>query len=378
MENRTRVAGGTTAAAWAAVLASAVGVLPGLCARMAGEGGWLAPLVALPAVLLLGRLLGALSREGLAATFVRLLGAAAGKVLTIIYIMWALLLGCARLRLAGRRLLFTAQREAGLWFFLPVLAVMAAWLAWGKPGAFVRAAAVFSRILTLALGAVLVLTVFQVRRENLWPIWAGDILPVLRSAVPTLGVLCVGVYAAFLWEGAPEQGWKRKTVGGCAVLAVLQLSVLGTVGAELSAALEAPFITLSKHVGVEGAFQRVESLVSALWVLGDLTLLGLLLWACRCMVQTVCPDRDGRTVALAGAGLILAGAGLLFRDAALAQRFEYSVAPMGNLVLGAAVPTVLFLLEKAAGTGRGKGHILCRLRRKKADIEDGNKGQKNF
>lgn len=381
MEKGRITAGRLAAAAWAAVLAPAVGLLPGVATRQAGEGAWLAPLVALPAVLLVGRVLGRLSRQGLAQAFVQLLGELAGRALTIIYIMWALLLACARLRLSGQRLLFTAQREVGLWFFLVVLTAMAGWLAWGKADAFVRAAALFSRILTLGLAAVLGLTVFQMRAENLFPLWTGDILPVLKAAVPALGVLCYGVYAAFLWEGegADGCGWKRRTVGGCGMLALLQMSILGNMGAELTAALEDPFITLSKHVGVEGAFQRVESLVSALWLLGDLALLGLLLWACRRMVEAILPRWNGRWVVLAGTGVVLVGAGLVFRNAILAQRFEYAIAPLGNLVLGVGVPVALLLLLAAREKDNNGTGTSCVLPvRKKADIDVGKTGRKNF
>lgn len=350
MKNGHITAGRLTAVAWAAVLAPAVGMLPGVTARIAGEGAWLAPVVALPVVLLLGYVLGQLARQGLAQAFLRLLGGAAGRLLTIIYIMWALLLACARLRLSGQRLLFTAQREVGLWFFLSLLAVVACWMVWGKVDAFVRSAAVFSRVLTLALVAVLGLTVFQMRAENLWPLWAGDVLPVLRAAVPALGVLCYGVYAAFLWEGdADTNGWKRRVVGGCVLLALLGLNVLGNMGAELTAALEDPFITLSKHVGVTGALQRVESLVSALWLLGDLALIGLLLLACRRMVAVYVPGWKGTRVVLAGAIAVLLGAGLIFRDALLAQQFEYVLAPLGNIVLGVVIPVVLFVLDRKKG-----------------------------
>lgn len=340
MEQERVEAGKLTGAVWAAVLSPAVGILPALTARLGGQGGWLAPLVALPAILLLTRVWGRLAQRK------DLPGGTGGRLLTIIYIMWALALACARLRLSGQRLQFTAQRETHLWFFLPILAGIAAWLVWGKADAFVRAAAVFGRVLTLALVAVLGLTLFQMRPENLFPLWTGDVLPVLKAAVSALGVLCYGVYGAFLWDGAQAGGVKRRVSGGCAILAALLLSVLGNMGAELTAALEDPFLTLSKHVGVEGAFQRVESLVSTLWLLGDLALLGLLLWACRRMMRALMPRWRGRWVAVVGAAAILLGSGLVFRDAISAQRFEYVLAPLGNLVLGVVVPCALYLLEK--------------------------------
>ena len=328
-------------AVWCAVLSPAVWILPALAARRGEQGGWLAPLIALPVVLLLlpaWRALG--QRKG------------AGWVPTIIYIMWALALASARLRLSVQRLRFTAQREMSSWVFLPVLAAAAAWLAWGKEDAFVRAAAVFGRMLTLALLVLLMLTLFQTEPENLFPLWVGDVLPVLKAAAPTLGVLCYGVYGAFLWEEGGSGGEKRRVVGGCVLLALLVLSVLGNLSTPLTAALENPFLALSRRVGVEGAFQRVESLVSALWLLGDLALLGMLLWACRKLVGRIMPCWNGKWVALGGAVIVLFGAGLAFRDAILAQWFEYTLAPLGNLILGGVAPCVGYLLErrKAKGT----------------------------
>lgn len=331
-----------SAATWAAVLAPAVSILPGATARQAGVGSWLAPLAALPAALWLGWLLTRLSRRGLTKTFMRVLGRRAGSAFTIIYIMWAVLLGSARLRLSGRRLLFTARQETGLWFFLLVLAALAIWMAQGKVAAFVRAAAVFSRILALALVAVLGVTVFQIRGEHLILLWGEDILPTLKGAVSVLGVLCYGIYAAFLWDGGDtETGGRRRIAGACGVLVLMQMAVLGNLGAELSARLEDPFLTLSKQVGVEGAFQRVESLVAAVWLLGDLALLGLLLCACRRMVWELAPHWDGRLVAAAGGAAILAGALLAFRDPLLAQKFESGPALAGNLLLGLMIPAVL-------------------------------------
>ncbi len=352
MENEQISARRLRGAAWAAILAPGVSVLPGLCAWQAGVGGWLSLIVALPAVLLLGRVLARISRGGLARTFFSLLGPAWGRLLTIIYIVWALVLGAARLRLSGQRMMFTARQETGVWFFLVVLVTACVWLVWRGAVVFVRAAAVFSRILILALVAVLVLTVSQIRMEHLWPLWKEDVLPVFRGAVSALGVLCYGVYAAFLCDGAEEnEVWAGGAVWVCGLLALLQAAVLGNLGSELIGGLADPFLTLSKHVGVEGAFQRVESLVGALWLFADLALIGLLLTASRRMVECAMPRWNGTWVLSVCAAVVLLGSGLVFQDAVLAQRFEYEVAPLGNLVLGAVFPGMLFLLDRKNGGG---------------------------
>lgn len=340
------------AVVWVSALAAAVGVLPGVTARRAGMAGWLAPVLAAPALLAVSWLLWRVTgrgEQGLATALCRLLGGGAGRLLTIIYIMWALLAGAARLRLSAQRLMVTAQWGGGLWLFLPVIAFMVGWMAWGKLAAFARTAVLFRRGLLLTLGSVVVLTALQIRTENLLPLWLGDLASAGEAAVPTLGVLCVGVYGAFLLDGvdgAKGDGgrWTAHALGFCGVLALFLLAILGNLGSFLTAELEDPFITLSKNVGVEGAFQRVESLVSALWLLADLTLLTMLVWACRRGLDTVWPAIGGVKGAAGAAAVILAGAGTVFRDAASAQHFEQVTAPMGNLVLGLLVPTVLFVV----------------------------------
>ena len=353
MENGRIGARRLRAAAWAAVLAPAVGVLPGAAVRQAGMGAWLAPLAALPVMLLLGRALEKLSHRGLAETFVTVLGKSVGGALTTIYIMWALMLGSARLRLGGRRLLFTAQRATGLWLAPVVLVLLAVWLACGRAESCVRAAAVFSRVLALALLAVLGLTVFRIKAENLLPLWSQDAVPVLRGVVPVLGVLGYGVYAAFLRESDETGGDTGRIVGACGVLLLLLVAVLGNLGVELTAALEDPFLTLSKQIGAEGAFQRVESLVSALWLLADLALLALLLLACRRMVGVLLPGCKGWVVVLAAALAISAGALLVFRDPRLAGEFETGPGLWGNVVLGAGVPLLLAAVATAKESGGG-------------------------
>lgn len=333
MEQRDRTVG----AVWAALLSPAVAVLPTLAARLGGSVGWLAPLVALPALLLLVRAWQRMAQRG-----------SLPMGLTIIYIMWALLLGAARLRLSVRRLQFTAQRETNVWLFLLAVVAGAVWLVWGDTATFLRAAAVFGRVLTVALAGVLALTLFQVRAEELLPVWTGDVLPVLKAAAAVLGVLCYGVYGAVVWDGTPARITGR-AMGGCGLLSLLLLSVLGGLGAELTGELEAPFLALSRRVGVTGAFQRVESLISALWLLGDLALLGLLLLACRKLLARW----KGHRVVLGGAAVILLLVGTVFHSAVPAQRFEYLVVPLGNLVLGGVVPCVLLFLQKRNGISCG-------------------------
>lgn len=338
-----------SAVVWAALLAPATGALPGMAARSAGAAGWLSTLIALPAVLLAGRVVWLLTNRGeedLSCAYCRILGRVGGGALTFIYVLWCVVLLALRLRLSSHRLLIAGQQTGSHWFYLPVILAMAVWLARGKPAVLARAAALFFLTLTTALGAVTLLAAFQVRGQNLWPVWVQDVLPACEGAVSALGVLCSGIFGGFLLGGTGQQkGWCGRAVGVCLSLSGVQAVILGNFGAQLTAQLEDPFLTLSRSVGVEGAFQRLEVLVAGLWMLSDLVMLALLMLAGGRMMEQIAPAWPRGAVLAAGAVLALLGATVGFKDVYEAQWFERVWMPPGNLILGLCVPGGVCLLS---------------------------------
>ena len=101
-----------------------------------------------------------------------------------------------------------------------------------------------------------------------------------------------------------------------------------------------------KGIGIEGTFQRVESVILALWVLFDLALLALLTWACSRMACTILPVRERKWTVLPLVLLALAGALWLFPDAFFLNRTMDRLALWGNLIAGFFVPLLLLLIKK--------------------------------
>ena len=344
------------AAVWAASLALAVGILPGAVAAQSGGAGWLAAVAAVPGLLGAGWLMYRVTesgRLGLARACRSALGRGVGGAVLIIYILSGVLLGGVQLRLSARRLIFTARSGGGLWFFLLVIAAMAVWLVWRRLAPFARTAVLLYRGVLACLVVILALTLPQIRPENILPIWTQDAVPVAGSGVQVVGVLCCGLYGAFVLDGVRPgkglaAGWVVRTVALSILLGVLLVAVLGTQGAPLTARLSDPFVTLSKHVGVEGAFQRVESLVGAVWLLADLVLLGLILCGGRAILAELCPGLDDRLSVCLMAGAILAVAGLVFAEGASAGRFAARWVSAGGLVLFIGLPGAMLLVRRVA------------------------------
>lgn len=333
---------------WAGVMAPAAELLPAVLLPGAGRGAWLAVLLAAPLVLAAGWLLGSLAgREGLAESVAGLLGRWAGGAVLLLYIVWALLLLSLRLRLCAQRLLASGERDGALWFFLLAVAAVLLWMGRGGLAAFARAGQLFLAALLVSAGAVLVLALFQARPERLFPLWWAEAGPVLRAVLSAAGVMGWGLFLPFLMGDVRDQGenkswhWLFWGLGGALLLAAAQAVILGNLGAELAARLDNPFFTLAKSVGVEGAFQRVEGLVAALWTFADLTMGGVLVFAVRAMAARLLPGKNLPWVPWGSVLLAAAGALTLFPALGTAETWNRRLVPMGNLALGLLLPALL-------------------------------------
>ncbi len=294
---------------WLADLAPAAQLLR-TSAEVGGAGGWLSPLLALPVLAALGGLMGwAAGREGLAEKLRRGLGPVLGRGVLFLYIGWAALLAGRRLGQCALRLSEGGSRDGSAWFFLGVMALTALWMVRGSLAALGRTAQILLAILAAAGGVVLLLALLRTDWTRLVPAegWTGRTIPVALSAAQALAP---GLYGAFLLNktdlrrgGSTFLWW---SAGGCLMLTAAQGIVQGCLGAALSARLDSPFFTITQSVGVEGAFQRVESIVITIWAAADLFFVVLMLTAIKAGAKRAA---DGGTAGLAAAAGITAAIG---------------------------------------------------------------------
>ena len=338
---------------WAGVMAPAAELLPSLLLPGTGQGAWLAVMLAAPVVLAAGWLMGSLAgQEGLARGMTRRLGRWLGGAVLLLYMVWGLFLLSLRLRLCAQRLLASGERDGALWFFLLSVAAVLLWMGRGKLAAFARAGQIFLTALLVTAGVVLGLSLFQARPERLFPPrWPGA-GPVLQAVLSAAGVMGWGLFLPFLMGDVRDQGEKKNWhwlfwgLGGVLLLGLAQAVILGNLGAALAARLDNPFFALAKSVGVEGAFQRVEGVVAALWTFADLSMAGVLLFALRAMAAELLPEQ--RLFWMPWGAVLLGTAGALagFSASGAAELWNCRLVPAGNLFLGFLLPAALWLLGR--------------------------------
>lgn len=335
---------------WAGLLGPAAELLPGTGAQAGAVGA----LAVLPLGLLMavsGGIFWCLAQPGggLAVGLRDSLGCWLGSACLFLYIMWGELLLTVRLRLSAQRLMGVGERDGTIWFFLIILAVMALWMARGHLGALGRAAELMFAILLAAAGTVLLLALSQTRSVNLMARWQWSAAAAGELFWSGLGVLGYGVFAGFLLQPEamehPKRKWLKWTTIGCLLLTVAQIIIIGCFGPELTQRLSSPFFQLAKSVGVEGAFQRVESVIVGLWTFSDLILLAGILWAIRRIAAVLWPNASGQGVAAMAVLPAVVAALALFGESGSAQETVKIVVPIGNLTFGFAIPLLILLCK---------------------------------
>lgn len=299
-----------------------VAMLVGGLSHAAAFGGaidWRWALAAMPVGVLLHRLF--LHRVGKRQLFFGV----AGRVLAALYGGWAVVLMSAVLHRSAQRLAITnADRGDGMWILLLILLPLL-WIGCQKSAAFFRAVEIFWLAAVALLAGVLL---FAIPRME----WRWLILPVgdWRVSLPPLVLVhSVGLFLLpYIYK--VEDGLHRGKVwqGGLGLLAAALAAVTaGLLSPAVAGQIQKPFFVAS---GVLGQTVRAEGLISALWLLPDLALTGLLsrVWGGK--------HRAAFAAALAG-GLALTG---------LPNYFSVKFLALGTLILAAL--TLLF----PAGKGK--------------------------
>ena len=332
-----------------ALMGPAAELLPGTAA-VAGVAGALGVTGAVVLMAGGGLLAHSLAGEnGLASGLAKAFGRWGGKAVLTIYIVWFELLLALRLHQSARRLSQCGAQDGAAWFFILVLAGFALWMARGRLGALGRAAQLFFGALCVAGGLVLVFSLAQIRPGRLLSDWSWSAEEVGRVLLPGWQVMGYGLFAPFLWEPSEKcsaKPWLCSVSLVWLVLVAMQMVIVGRFGPQLTMEWNNAFFQLAEGIGVKGAFQRVESLVAAIWVFSDLLLLGGLLWGMQKMVGELHPGAPVAGIAASATGLAVVGAMAVLGVKLSGSDLEGNLVPAGNLLLGVGVPGVAWLLKR--------------------------------
>lgn len=307
--------------------------------RLSAVGGaaWLCPLLAGAVILPLARFVKRRSpaRRRLPAGGRQPMGV---RLLAVPLLLWGLLTAAEQAGRVGLRLSDDLRGSPPL--LTAALLALAAWMASGGLAALGRACHIFAMAVGLTFFFIVLFGLPGLRWDwiVLWDTSELRALP--RGAAVTAGTLSAGLYALVLLEDLEKESDRQGPVRTAALLSLLALATLlvtGRLGPGLAGRIEGPFFQMVSGLGFQGAFQRLEELVSALWLLGDLALLALLLLALRRLLSMAVNRQETTAMGWLTAAAVLVPA--LSRSLS-GSGSEWTGAWAGELAAGAAL-TVL-------------------------------------
>jgi hypothetical protein len=195
-----------------------------------------------------------------------------GIILSILYKVGAVLLAARVLGRASERLEITSGGSPGFWLTL-IIAAPLLWMCWGKAAPFFRMAEVLWLAMAAALALILIFGLARVEWQYVSvpsEDWAGSLWAACEILSPALFLL---PYIYNVEERSDGRGivWLSVLSGISAALCLVTGGILGRAAEQLPHAFYVA-------AGLLGKSSRCEGLLSVLWLLPDLTLVGL---ACR-------------------------------------------------------------------------------------------------
>ncbi len=335
-------------------LTPALRLLPGASAALAGRGGWLSVLLALPAAIAYGAFLwhfGQQRREGesLPALWQRAAGERVGAALLMLCGLWLLFYAGFTLRDSAQRLIDTVYPHADRRLFVLPLGLAAAVAGAGEARRLVRCAKMLLPLLVGAIALTLLFALPELHSDNLLPLAGQDALPVLKGALPTLDVAAlILVLLFFLSDRLIGEGRYRSVAGRIALLgtlmAALTAAVIGAFGHELSARLTQPYFSLVRNLVFFHSLERIEALLVALWIFSDFLLTAALLLVVRRCLAPLCGEKPWLGAAI-GAPALLIGC-LLAPEAAAFERLSSRWIPVANAAVCLLLIPGVYVLGK--------------------------------
>lgn len=274
-----------TALAFVGLLSPTVRRIPGQLVLDSGRACWVSVLMAVVPIIImvllyscLRRRAGTLSGEDLV---IGALGGGFGRIILALTGLWLLFYCSYHLCVGADRFIATIFPNTRPAFLILIMLAMCLIAALGEVRALARSAMLFRPVL---LAVFIVLAIFALPEADLselMPPFENGAMPAFRGVSQLINIVSITVYFAFLEDHTDDRFSPGRfliwVITYVFILLFLCIAVLGLLGLELTRNLSHPFFTIIRELTLFNVVERIEAVITGLWVFSDFILVAILL-----------------------------------------------------------------------------------------------------
>lgn len=340
------------------IFSPAVRLIPSYCAERAEQAAWLAPFPALALFSLLVLVWHAIYKKHenntLMDIYCDIVGKIPGMILSVLYLAWLILLTALYVRYSSIRLVVSVYPNVSINIFsFSLLAVIAYTLRYG-----LTTLARLSEIVQPIIGGTFVILVLlmipNLKPEFLTPITYRDILPVLEGSVSIIGLVAYFSFMFILGDRINNKEAIRKTGLQAVVFFLIVLPALlgitiGSFSSSVVARTQLPFLIAVKEISLFNTIEKIESITVVLWIASDIVLISAFTLCAMNILKWLFKLTDAKPLISIYLLLLFISSSYLVQDLFELQKLSEVLFLPGNIILGFAIPVLMFLIGKIRG-----------------------------
>ncbi|MFC5649400.1 endospore germination permease [Paenibacillus solisilvae] len=336
-------------------IGTAILAVPSSIAAEARQNAWQPPVIGIGVGMVMVLLYVSVSKNGGAKTLFEInesvLGRWIGWVVNM-FLTFSILMFCAQLLFYLGNFVLTQ--------FMPETPLISISLLFGSVGimavrsglqTLVRSAELFFPWFCFFLALLIVLSIPQVKTDNLLPLFEADMPGILRSAytfdsytfLPLIFILFILSSSIIRPKSAYRNMYLASALGGLVLILIILLSI-GVLGAKESAMDLYPSYELAKAINIAGFLQRIEAIMAFIWFISVYIKMAFFL---HCTVQGMkhlFRLKHPRAMALPAGWIAIVLSTVVYPNAMYMKDWDSRVWSAFSLVLGIVYPLILLAI----------------------------------
>lgn len=338
-----------------ATLSPAIRLFPQYTAKMAGKAGWLTPIVAIIPMILLVYIVHSFFRKykeaNLSDVYFKILGNIVGRIVTFLYLIWILILLALYVRYYAERILSSILPHTSIAFLIISMLLMVFIAARCGLVPIARVSEIFFGIFFVVFITIFIFAMPRVTLRNYMYVSYLDAWPVIKASHVILAVWGYFLFIFFFGDKINDKEHiKRFAFQGLFIkfiLSILMLIVtIGSLGPILTTRMSLPFFIVVKNISVLGTIERLESVLLALWVISDFSIIIVFTYVSISLMKSI--FKLSGTKSLVSPIVLFAGIGSLYLAKNLfeLETFSTIIALPLNTVFTFIIPIIVFGIGK--------------------------------